>query len=404
MKKLRRIAVLLCSVAVLSLSAGCSSTANTENSKIESEAVNASTQIKDENSSDNSEVKTNEPSYKCSLVCVGDNLIHDNIYKEALKLGGGKTYDFTKAYEHVEKYIKGNDIAIINQETLVTDSCEPSSYPCFATPTANGDKIVSMGFNVVSMSNNHIFDKGGDNLISSLDYWDSKNVVHYGAYRSPEDADNIRTKEVNGIKFAFLGYMEHTNYITLENSDATVTYLSEEDKIKKQVEQADKIADVVVVSCHYGTEISNELNSQQLEITPKLVEWGADLIIGTQAHTISTCGYIDKADGTKAFVYYGLGNFISTMYDPKALVGLIGKMEVVKDPKTNKITFENPKAIPIISHFEADSYDSDWYNCTVYPYKEYTDELFEKNFVRGFSRQSVEQCLSYIPEEFLSIE
>lgn len=404
MKKLSRSIALFCSLVALTFSVGCGETDKAENSTSVSETIQTSSQTTVNDSSQDSKNEVNKPSYKCSLVCVGDNLIHDNIYKEALRLGGGTKYDFTKAYEHVEKYIKGNDIAIINQETLVTDSCEPSSYPCFATPTANGDKIVSMGFNVVSMSNNHIFDKGGDALINSLDYWDSKNVVHYGAYRSEEDANKIRTKEINGITFAFLGYMEHTNYITLENSDAKVIYLSDEDKIKEQVEQADKIADVVVVSCHYGTEISNELNSQQLEITPKLVSWGADLIIGTQAHTISTCGYLDKPDGSKAFVYYGLGNFISTMYDTKALVGLIGKMEVVKDPKTNKITFEDPKAIPIISHFEADSYNSDWYNCTVYPYKEYTDELFAKNFVNGFTRDSVEKCLSYIPSDFLSIE
>ena len=122
------------------------------------------------------------------------------------------------------------------------------------------------------------------------------------------------------------------------------------------------------------------------------------------AHTISTCGYLDKPEGGQAFVYYGLGNFISTMYDTKSLVGLIGKLNVVKDPDTNEVTFENVKAIPIISHFEGDSYYGDWYNCTVYPYADYTDELFAQNYVEGFTRESVQQCLSYIPDEFLSIE
>ena len=61
---------------------------------------------KTEDSSSKKEVEVNEeekeqPSYTCSLVCVGDNLIHDNIYNEALKLGGGEKYDFTQAYEHI---------------------------------------------------------------------------------------------------------------------------------------------------------------------------------------------------------------------------------------------------------------------------------------------------------------
>ncbi len=346
-----------------------------------------------------------EPSYSVSFLCAGDNLIHDNIYKEAWRLGNEDHYDFTRAYEHVERYFDGVDLAILNQETLVTDAYEPQSYPMFCSPTAVGDKAVELGFNVISMSNNHVLDMGAEGLISSLDYWDTKPVVHYGAYRSEEDAEDIKTMEVNGITFAFLGYMEHTNYIYLgEDDPGAVVYLEEEDRIKEQIERADELADVVVVSCHYGTEIMNELNQQQIEITPKLVEWGADLIIGTQAHTISTCEYIDKPDGGQAFVYYGLGNFISTMYDIKSLVGIVGKMNIIKDPDSGSVTFENVKAIPVISHFEADSYDGDWYNCAVYPYAEYTDDLFYANYVYGFTRDTVEQCLSYIPEEFLSIE
>ncbi len=342
---------------------------------------------------------------KAHLVCVGDNLIHDNIYVEALEKGGGKEYDFSDCYKHIEKYIKGADVAILNQETIVSDEFEVSSYPTFCSPTAVGDKVVDIGFNVISMSNNHVLDKGEDGLISSLDYWDTKDVVHYGAYRSSEDAEDIKTMTVNDITFAFLGYMEHTNGVFLnDNAKAEVIYLSEQERIKKQIEKANEIADVVVVSCHFGTEISNEINDQQQTLAPKLVEWGADLIIGTQAHALSTCEYIEKPDGSKAFVYYGLGNFFSTMYEAKSMIGLIGELDVIKNHDTGVITLENVKAIPVVSHFEADSFNSYWYNCTVYPYAEYTDELFTKHFDNSFNRSAAEKCLSYIPKDFLSIE
>lgn len=341
---------------------------------------------------------------KASLICVGDNLIHDNIYKEAWKKGNYKNYDFTSMYEEVKDYIQECDISIVNQETLVTDAVKPQSYPTFATPTAAGDELVdNLGFNVVSMCNNHVLDQGGKGLISSLDYWDTKDVIHYGAYRDDKDANNIRIKEVNGITFAFLGYMDSTNGLSLGKGEpGALVYLSDEKTIHKQIETANKMADVVVVSCHYGTEVMNELNQQQKELTPKLVKWGADLIIGTSAHACSTCGYIDKPDGGQAFVYYGLGNFLSTMYDKKSLTGIMGRLDVVKDPSSGKITFENVKAIPIISHFEADTYNSDWHNCKIYLYKNYTDKLIARNFVKGFTRETIESCLSYIPKEFLS--
>lgn len=379
------------------------SSSSSADSSSYSDALDSST-VDSTEDKDSSSEKEKTGKTTAHLVCAGDNLIHDNIYVEALEKGGGDKYDFSSCYKHIEKYIENADVAILNQETLVNDKYEPATYPCFSSPTEVGDEVVKLGFNVISMCNNHVLDKGEDGLIASLDYWDSKDVVHYGAYRSKKDSETIKTMTVNDITFAFLGYMEHTNGFYLDGNGAKVIYLSQEDIMKKQIKEADKIADVVVVSCHYGTEILNELNDQQKTLTPKLVEWGADLIIGTQSHTISTCEYLDKPDGSKAFVYYGLGNLLSTMYDVKSLVGIIGDLDVVKDYDTGEVSFENVKAIPVISHFEAVSYDSYWYNCTVYPYKNYTDKLFSKNFVEGFNRQAVEKCLSYIPDEFLSIE
>ena len=49
----------------------------------------------------------------------------------------------------------------------------------FASPTAVGDKIVDMGFNVVSNVKQSCSRPGEEGLISSLDYWDTKGIVHY---------------------------------------------------------------------------------------------------------------------------------------------------------------------------------------------------------------------------------
>ena len=248
------------------------------------------------------------------FACAGDNLIHDNIYVDAQNDDG--SYDFSKCYAPCKKLIEDTDVAVLNQETLVNDMFEPSTFPLFSTPTEDGDAVVDFGFNVISMSNNHVLDKGTDGLIASLDYWDTKDVVHYGAYRDEADAENIRTMEVNGITFAFLGYMEHTNGFFLSDDEpGEVVYIEERERIERQVKEADKMADVVVVSCHFGTEVENDLNAMQMEFAPQLVEWGADLIIGTQAHALSTCEFIDKPDGGRAFVYYGLGNRLVRQVD-----------------------------------------------------------------------------------------
>lgn len=350
-----------------------------------------------------------------SFACAGDNLIHDNIYVDAQKEDG--SYDFSKCYAPCKKLIEGVDVAVLNQETVVNDAFPPSTFPMFSTPTEVGDAVVDFGFNVISMCNNHVLDMGSTGLISSLDYWDSKDVVHYGAYRDEADAEDIKTMEIDGVTFAFLGYMEHTNGIFLSDDEpGEVVYIEERDRIERQVRAADEIADVVVVSCHFGTEVLNDLNNMQIEFAPQLVEWGADLIIGTQAHALSTCEYIDKPDGGKAFCYYGLGNFFSTMYDAdnpdgqygRAIIGIFGKLDVVKDyDNGGAISFENVKAIPVISHYEGDSWESMWYNCAVYPYGDYTDEMFSRHMMyqrAGVTRNTLQNYINYIPEEFLAYE
>lgn len=338
------------------------------------------------------------------LVCAGDNLIHSSIYNQAKRRAsknGEDGYDFDFVYEKIAHYIEGADIAILNQETVVTDELEPSDYPRFCSPADLGEKMISLGFNVFSLSNNHILDRNEDGLLYTLDFWDSHpDIIRYGAYRDEDDMNNIRTMEVNGITFAFLGYMEHTNGLSLpKNSPCRITYLKELETVEAQVMRASEIADVVIVSPHYGKETINEQTESQLLMTDLLFEWGADLIIGTQPHTAQRCEYRDKPDGSKGFVYYCLGNFVSAQSTYKTLVGIIGDLDIVKNMDTGEVTIENPKAIPIITQ-----YGYNYSNIHIEPYVTYTEELVNAHGCSEMSMKNIKKVLSYIPEEFLAIE
>lgn len=338
------------------------------------------------------------------LVCAGDNLIHSSIYKQAKRraeANGEDGYDFDYVYEKVEKYLDGADIAILNQETIVTDELEPSDYPRFCSPADLGEKMIEMGFNAFSLSNNHILDRGEEGLLATLRFWDShEGIIRYGAYCDEEDMNNIRTMEVNGVTFAFLGYMEHTNGLSLpSDSECKITYFDELDLIEQQVRRADEIADVVIVSAHYGKETINEQTQTQLDLTQKLVEWGADLIIGTQPHTAQGMEYIQKTDGSNAFVFYCLGNFVSAQSYELTMVGILGDLDIVKNMDTGEVTIENVKAIPIITQ-----YGYNYSNIHIEPYATYTEEMLEDHGCDGFDQDTIDYVLSFIPEEFLAIE
>ena len=57
-----------------------------------------------DNSNSKPSVKEEDKTYELSLVMVGDNLIHDKIYNEALKNGMGNTYDFKPMLKEIRSW------------------------------------------------------------------------------------------------------------------------------------------------------------------------------------------------------------------------------------------------------------------------------------------------------------
>ncbi len=322
-----------------------------------------------------------------TLVCAGDNLIHSPIYNQAFERGGDNGYDFSPVYEDTAAIIRAADLAVLNQETIITGEYPPSNYPTFCTPAAMGDEIAGLGFDAVSISNNHLLDKGEEGLISTLNYWETEHpeITLYGAYKNKTDIPVI---EINGISFAFLGFMEHTNGLELpEDSECKITYLNETEEVKRQVKLADKLADCVIVSAHYGLEVSGEVTAEQLEITQNLGDWGADIIIGTQPHTVQPMEFFKTSRGTDAFVFYCLGNYVSAMDNPLAMIGMLGFLTVNKY-SYGKTEIVNTGALPIITHYE-DGYK----NVKIYNWSGYSEELAKKHGCTGFTYEFAKKII-----------
>lgn len=339
------------------------------------------------------------------IVAAGDNLIHSSIYNQAKRRSQDDGYDFDFAYKHIEPLIEGCDIGILNQETIIAnDMLEPSDYPRFNSPTQVGDKMISLGFNAFCHANNHILDRGEEGLLYTLDYWDSTNQLVYGAYRNEQELQNIKTKTINGIKFSFLGFTDHTNGLYLpQDSDAVIVDTEETDKMKQLIQKANSTSDVVIVSVHWGNEYWNEVTDIQKNLARDFTNWGADIILGTHPHAVQTMEYIDNIEGKQAFVAYSLGNFISAMDKANTMVGLVLDLDVVRNGQSGDISIENVKAKPVITH-----YGYNYSNIEVYPYYEYNDDLASKhglNSKEEFSMEVIDNILNtYIPKEFLYLE
>ena len=350
---------------------------------------------------------TIKPAETTTFIGVGDNLIHGTIYLQAQQRAGGNGYDFTYAYENIEDYFDNFDIKFINQETLVNDAFAPSHYPQFSSPVELGQHVVDMGFNAIGMSNNHSYDKGPDGIRSSLEFWSQFDDIEYFGFYTGDDANEIKYMEINGLKVAFVAYTMYTNGLSIyDETCPKVVSTSDYATIERQVTTARQNADVVIASCHWGYEDTNQTIPLQHEIAQKLNEWGADAIIGTHPHVIQTVEWIENPEnGHKTIVCYSLGNFISAQSAANNMLGGMFQFDIVKtytDLDDNyEISIENPKFVPTVTH-----YDANYSNVRNYLLKDYTEEMANSHGVRAFqdvfSIEFMEKIIyKYIPEEFL---
>ncbi|MBP3243320.1 MAG: CapA family protein [Ruminococcus sp.] len=360
------------------------------------------------------------PDKRVHVTAAGDNLIHYSVYKNAEQLAGpGENFDFKPLYENVKDIIQAADVAVLNQETIISESNEirgaNGGALLFNSPPEVADAVIDLGFDVFTMANNHLLDFGADALEESIRFWNKKaeenDLTVLGAYLNQEDADDIRIREVNGVKIAFLAYAEHINGFEFpEGSPLRVVMNYEEDVIKRQIKEAKEKADAVIVSAHWGVEDTHLVSDDRIELANKMVNWGADVILGCHTHTAETMEWITRDDGSKGFVYYSMGNFICCQTDNFNLVGEMPDFDIVVDGETGEVYLDDVGCIPNIIHYES----PDFANLRVYPYSKYTPELAARHGVpyaipqgtyTDFSWDIVNDIIDEsIPEEFRKLD
>lgn len=323
----------------------------------------------------------------------GDNLIHSSLYNQARRRAEDGGYDFSAAYENMRDFYSQFDVNWLNQETLVNDDYEPSSYPMFSTPGEITDDLYDLGFRVFSLSNNHSYDKGAGGIESSLKHWAAMpdDVVTMGFYNL-DRYDDYAYQTVNGVTIGYLSYTQYTNGIpTPEGSEYGVVYLDQRDVIAQQIAAMRPNCDVLVVSCHWGVENSHTVTEEQQETAQWLADQGVDLIIGTHPHVTQTAQWLDAADGTDAFVAYSLGNFISAQDQPDNLIGAVLDITMQKTTQPDgQVTVEllDPKLHPIVTQYE-----SGFSDIRVYLFSDYTDELGAAHGNFTLSRDYIQSVL-----------
>ena len=303
---------------------------------------------------------------KMSLVAVGDCLIHGAVYMDAKT--GTDSYDFSKMIELVGKEINKYDLKYYNQETIIGGKkLGLSHYPRFNSPEEIGDNMVDLGFNLISLVNNHTLDKDEVGILNSNEYWKTKNVITAGTYSSFEERNDIKVYEKNGIKYAFLAYTTTTNGLSIPKGKEYLVNVYSDTQAKEDIDKIKTQVDVIIVSMHWGEEYVFEPTKEQKEIAQYLSSLGVNLIIGSHPHVIQPVSYVNDT-----LVIYSLGNFLSGQRPMgiDKIIGLMVGMDIVV--KDNKVTFENIDKSLLYTY--STTYDT---NYKVYPFKDLDDSILK---------------------------
>ncbi len=134
---------------------------------------------------------------------------------------------------------------------------------------------------------------------------------HYvGIGRNQQEAFEPYTTEINGVSVAIFGasrVIPIPDWRATDTRPGMATAYSPEPLVSYVEAWSGKV-DYVIPYLHWGRELEDEPDENQLQLKKALEDAGANLIIGSHPHVLQAMEW----NGPKSFTAYSLGNFVFT--------------------------------------------------------------------------------------------
>ncbi len=323
------------------------------------------------------EVRTEEPEAEfieevpktvVKFAAAGDIRIDEAIIADAAnRATEGSTYSFLKIYSGVYRAIHDADVAVGNYSAAAAPyNCEDKTQ---TTPIESLAALAELGFEVL--------DTTGADL--SAGYFDDMTEYSVGNIHSAQtEEDAVYTVEQNGVTIAFLA------------TDGTG-----KNALIRNIEYADSVSDVVVVSADWADSASEKLKKN---LAGTIAGAGADIILGS-GETLGSAEWIDTGDGTPTLAVYSLGNFVATADAAENLCGGILSLDITLCEGV--VSFENVCIDPIIMHYNKGNR-----NYQIFELNDYTDDISAMHAVEGLDVAALTDKVSnvlnggFLPSDF----
>ena len=265
------------------------------------------------------------PMPQVTIAAVGDMML-GNWGVEKLRING-VNYPF----EQVAPYLQKADITTGNLEGphCNTGEAHPDKKYTFRIPPQWMGGYKWAGFDVVTLSNNHAMDFGGECLLECIDALSALGIKKCGGGKNLSDANQPAVIEKNGVKVAFLGYSATYPKDAWATPGKPGTVFPEHNLLVQTVQKAAAENDLLVVQFHWGEEGRADPKEYQVNLAHLVIDNGADLVIGHHPHILQG---VESYKGR--LIFYSLGNFTFASYSTRAKTSAIAQVALNKDGST----------------------------------------------------------------------
>jgi poly-gamma-glutamate capsule biosynthesis protein CapA/YwtB (metallophosphatase superfamily) len=199
------------------------------------------------------------------------------------------------------------DLVVLNLECCISERGRPWDAPgkpfFFRAPPRAVELLVLLGADCVTLANNHALDYGFDALADTLEHLAGAGIAAVGAGPDLARARRPATLAAGGLRVAVLGVTDHPPDFAAGPDRPGVAFADlgrrVPDWLAEGVAAAD--AEVVLVTPHWGPNMTSEPVGHVRRAAAALVEAGATLVAGHSAHV---------PHGVAGPVLYDLGDFL----------------------------------------------------------------------------------------------
>lgn len=241
------------------------------------------------------------------------------------------TQGYGYAWSGLEDLFREDDLTVVNLECPVSDLGTPVpkefSFRCdpAALPAAR-----RAGVDVANLANNHGGDYGPEALLDSRRRLREARIAPVGVGRNVAQATRPVIIETKGWRIAVLGFggvIPSPAWIAAENAPGMADGDSIEN-MTRAVRAADRRADLVIVTVHWGTELSTAPSPDDVERAHAMIDAGADAIFGHHAHRLQP---LEHYKGRP--IAYGLGNFVWPSFSHEGATTAVARVVVTPSGK-----------------------------------------------------------------------